>query len=154
MTLSNQICFAIYNANRLFAKFYQLALARFQLTYLQYATLLVLWEKDDITLKELGRELNLESNTLTPLLRRLETGDWISRRRPASDKRQLVIRLTAYGRLRQTQVMRTVQECTAAQSLDAEQRLGYLQSVKLLNEKLADSIHRLQTVGNHPESDA
>lgn len=95
--LANQLCFSIYNANRLFAKFYQQALDEFQLTYPQYLVMLALWENEPINLRELGQKLHLASNTLTPLLKRLEQNGWLTRVRPTEDKRQLVVSLTPKG---------------------------------------------------------
>ena len=94
LNLTNQLCFAIYDSNRLFNKFYQQALKPFELTYPQYIVLLSLWEDDRQSLKDLSEELSLKSNTLTPLLKRLEDHGWVVRNRPTSDKRQLEICLT------------------------------------------------------------
>ncbi|KFN92897.1 MarR family winged helix-turn-helix transcriptional regulator [Tetragenococcus muriaticus] len=92
--LADQLCFSIYNTNRLFAKFYQKALEPYQLTYTQYIVLLALWEQDCKTLSDLAKELELASNTLTPLLKRLETAGWLTRCRAENDQRQLMIQLT------------------------------------------------------------
>lgn len=81
-TLTNQLCFAIYNANRVFNQFYKQKLAKFDLTYTQYIVLLALWETDNLALRELGKQLDLASNTLTPLLKRLEDKGYLTRIRP------------------------------------------------------------------------
>ncbi|MFT8872198.1 MAG: MarR family transcriptional regulator [Sporolactobacillus sp.] len=138
--LSNQLCFAVYNANRLFARFYQLALAPYKLTYSQYAVLLALWEQDGVTLKQLGRQLDLASNTLTPLLRRLESAGWIVRMTPATDKRQLIIRLTEAGRLRRDDVFQSVKACAATQQLSSDAYGIYLRHVQRLNTHLEQAI--------------
>lgn len=78
--LENQLCFEIYEVHRLFNKFYQQSLIEFGLTYPQYIVLLALWDKDNQQLKELAQVLNLKSNTLTPLLKRLEDNEWIVRK--------------------------------------------------------------------------
>ena len=92
--LDKQLCFAIYEVNRLFNKFYHQSLSEFNLTYPQYIVLLALWEKDELQLKELMYVLSLKSNTLTPLLKRLEENGWVSREKPDTDKRQLIVKLT------------------------------------------------------------
>ena len=97
--LTNQLCYAIYNSNRMLNQFYKKKLLAFDLTYTQYIVLLVLWEKDNIKLYELGQTLELSSNTLTPLLKRLEEKGYLRRIQPEKDKRQLVIQLTQAGQL-------------------------------------------------------
>ncbi|SCB83250.1 MarR family winged helix-turn-helix transcriptional regulator [Weissella bombi] len=109
--LANQLCFSIYNANRLFAKFYQQALDEFQLTYPQYLVMLALWENEPINLRELGQKLHLASNTLTPLLKRLEQNGWLTRVRPTEDKRQLVVSLTPKGQQLKPLVEERLAEC-------------------------------------------
>ncbi|WP_156009435.1 MarR family winged helix-turn-helix transcriptional regulator [Streptococcus ruminantium] len=96
-TISQQLCYSFYQTNKLFNQFYLKNLKAFELTYTQYLTLLVLWEKAPLTLKELGNELDLASNTLTPLLKRLEEKGYVQRLTPKTDKRQLVLHLTDSG---------------------------------------------------------
>ena len=97
MKLANQLCFSAYNVSRLFAKFYEQQLKPFGLTYSQYLVLLALWEHDNQPLHEVGKQLDLSSNTLTPLLKRLEQSGWVKRQRSEVDKRQLVVSLTQKG---------------------------------------------------------
>ncbi|MDN6575011.1 MAG: MarR family transcriptional regulator, partial [Lactiplantibacillus plantarum] len=109
--LANQLCFSIYNANRLFNKFYVEALTPFKLTYAQYLVLMALWEHDDQSLHELGQVLRLSSNTLTPLLRRMEDAGWLQRERPATDRRQLLIHLTTQGKQQQAPIEAAIATC-------------------------------------------
>ncbi|MFC6119435.1 MarR family winged helix-turn-helix transcriptional regulator [Macrococcoides bohemicum] len=102
--LSKQLCFSYYNVNRLFNQFYKSSLKSFNLTYTQYLALVSLWEKPSQTLNELGKELDLASNTLTPLLKRLEGKGYVMRLRPEKDKRQLIVQLTEEGRTLQKKV--------------------------------------------------
>lgn len=111
MKLADQLCFSIYNVNRLFAKFYRQALKEYQLTYPQYLVMISLWEKDHVTLHDLGNDLHLDSNTLTPLLKRLESVGWLVRTKPANDKRQLIIDLTTEGKSLQRKVEITLTNC-------------------------------------------
>lgn len=91
---SKQLCHSFYQVNKLFNQFYMKNLKEFDLTYTQYLVLVVLWEKAPLTLKELGEKLDLASNTLTPLLKRLEEKGYIQRSIPLGDKRQLLVQLT------------------------------------------------------------
>lgn len=95
--LSRQTFYSFYQVNRLFHKFYTQALHPFNLTYTQYTCLVVLWEHAPISLVELGKILDLSSNTLTPLLKRLEEKGYVTRTVPEHDKRQLIINLTQTG---------------------------------------------------------
>lgn len=88
------MCYAIYKADRTYNKFYQKALKKFGLTYPQYVILLELWQEDHQTLRKLSKKTDLKSNTLTPLLKRLEDKSWITREHPENDKKQLVAHLT------------------------------------------------------------
>jgi DNA-binding MarR family transcriptional regulator len=92
--LENQLCFPLYAASRLTTKIYEPYLSHLDLTYPQYLVLLVLWEKDNLSVNEIGHKLILESNTLTPLLKRLEQKKLIKRNRSAQDERKVVISLT------------------------------------------------------------
>lgn len=96
--LEELLCFAVYSANHAFNRVYKPLLDRLDLTYPQYLVLVLLWEEDDRTVGMLGRKLSLESNTLTPLLKRMEGMGLVERRRDPEDERQVRIRLTDKGR--------------------------------------------------------
>ncbi|MDQ0369692.1 DNA-binding MarR family transcriptional regulator [Catenuloplanes indicus] len=100
MGLRYQLCFALYSASRAVTDLYRPLLDRVGLTYPQYLVLLVLWERPDdaVTVKELGEALRLDSGTLSPMLKRVETAGLIHRARRASDERVVEIRLTDAGR--------------------------------------------------------
>ncbi len=97
VSLSEQLCFSVYQANHLFNQFYQKALKDFDLTYPQYLVLLALWEKDGQSVRDLAGTLGIGSNTLTPMLKRMETMGWLTRTRPDNDQRRLIISLTVQG---------------------------------------------------------
>lgn len=97
-TIDQMLCFAVYAAGHAFTRFYKPRLDALELTYPQYLALLVLWERDDITVKALGEKLFLDSGTITPLIKRLETRGLVQRRRDKSDERQVRITLTEDGR--------------------------------------------------------
>ncbi|KQN69976.1 MarR family transcriptional regulator [Devosia sp. Leaf64] len=97
-TIDQMLCFAIYSAGHAFTRFYKPRLDALDLTYPQYLVFLVLWEKDDITVKTMGERLFLDSGTITPLVKRLEARGLVSRERDKVDERQVRIKLTDEGR--------------------------------------------------------
>ena len=97
LQLENQLCFPLYAVSRLVTKTYQPLLAELDLTYPQYLVLLLLWEHAELSVKELGEKLLLDSGTLTPLLKRLEQRGLVSRRRDARDERSVRIGLQPAG---------------------------------------------------------
>nr|WP_298681789.1 MarR family transcriptional regulator [uncultured Dongia sp.] len=98
LLLSQQLCFALYSTAHAFNRAYKPLLAPLGLTYPQYLVMLVLWEADDLTVKEIGARLQLDSGTLTPLLKRLEAAKLVERVRDTVDERQVHIKLTESGR--------------------------------------------------------
>lgn len=96
--LSNFLCFAIYSANLAFGRAYKPILDRLGLTYTQYIAMVALSEEDEQTVRELGERLFLESNTLTPILKKLEAEGYLKRRRDPADERQVRVSLTTAGR--------------------------------------------------------
>lgn len=98
LRLDNQLCFALYSASLAMSKVYKPHLDALGLTYPQYVAMLVLWEQDGLTVSEIGERLFLDSGTLTPLLKRLESAGYISRMRDVADERRVLIQLTAAGR--------------------------------------------------------
>jgi MarR family transcriptional regulator, organic hydroperoxide resistance regulator len=97
LKLENQLCFSIYAASRAITKIYRPFLDELGITYPQYLVLLVLWENETITLKDLGNKLYLDSGTLTPLLKRLEGMGFINRERSHEDERVLCVTITEKG---------------------------------------------------------
>ena len=98
LQLDNQLCFALYSTSLAMTKLYKPLLEELGLTYPQYLAMLVLWEQDGLTVSELGERLYLDSGTLTPLLKRMETAGLLSRLRAVQDERRVHITLTAAGR--------------------------------------------------------
>ena len=96
--LDDQLCFAVYSAAHAFGRAYRALLASHDLTYPQYLVLMVLWEQEGLTVKELGGRLFLDSGTLTPLLKRMEASGHVRRARDRSDERQVSIFLMPKGR--------------------------------------------------------
>ncbi|KAF2394139.1 MULTISPECIES: MarR family winged helix-turn-helix transcriptional regulator [Pseudomonas] len=98
LKLSDFLCFAVYSTNLAFGKAYKPVLERVGLTYTQYITIVALWEADNQTVGSLGEKLFLESNTLTPILKKLEAMGYVQRQRDPEDERQVRINLTQAGR--------------------------------------------------------
>lgn len=137
LRLDQQLCFALYASSLAMTKLYKPLLAPLGLTYPQYLVMLVLWERDDRAVHELGELLQLDSGTLTPLLKRLEGCGLVSRQRDQADERRVRIRLTDAGhQLRQ-----------AASTIPASvmcQVGGELDAVVELRERLHALRQRLQ----------
>ena len=102
LRLDNQICFPIYVASRLFVREYQPYLDELDITYPQYLVLMVLWEKDQLTVGEIAAKLLLNTNTITPLLKRMESQGLIDRQRSGTDERKVIVALTTQGKELQT----------------------------------------------------
>ena len=96
--LADFLCFAVYSANLAFGRAYRPILDELGLTYTQYIVIVALWEEDDQTVSGLGEKLFLESNTLTPILKKLEAMGYLTRRRDPQDERQVRVSLTEAGR--------------------------------------------------------
>jgi DNA-binding MarR family transcriptional regulator len=97
LRLENQLCFALYACSKEVIKCYTPLLDELGITYTQYITMLALWEEDNIVVKELGNKLMLKSNTLTPLLKKLEKINLVQRIRDTNDERNVYIKLTKKG---------------------------------------------------------
>lgn len=95
--LENQLCFRLYTASRLLTQAYHALLSEHGLTYPQYLVLLVLWEKDAQPVNDIAKRLQLETNTVTPLLKRMETEGMVSRSQGRKDARQIIVKLTKKG---------------------------------------------------------
>ncbi len=98
MRLENQLCFPLYACAKEIVRQYKPLLDPLDLTYTQYIAMMVLWEKKELSVKELGEALWLDSGTLTPLLKKLESKGYVARRRSVDDERILVLSLTDEGR--------------------------------------------------------
>lgn len=97
LKLSNQICFPLYASGKEIVRKYQPYLEKLDLTYTQYIVLMVLWERDHLSVKEIGAKLYLDSGTLTPLINKLITKGFIQKEKSLDDERELIISLTSDG---------------------------------------------------------
>lgn len=128
LALDNQLCFAVHSCAREITRLYRPLLEPLGLTYPQYLTLLVLWEKGEQTVNELGASLFLDSGTLTPLLKRLEAAGFIRRQRSSEDERKVIIRLTEAGEALQERA------CTLPETLMQKSGISYQEVHRLLGE--------------------
>lgn len=103
LKLDNQLCFPIYAASRLIIRSYQPYLEKLDITYPQYLVMLVLWEEDGLTVNSIAKKLLLNTNTITPLLQRMENQNLIQRLRSTKDERKVVVTLTEKGKQLQEQ---------------------------------------------------
>ena len=121
--LENQLCFRLYTASRLITQAYYPILSKFGLTYPQYLALLVLWEKDERPVNDIAKRLMLETNTVTPLLKRMEAEGVVTRGQGKKDARQMIVKLTKKGRELQkklTDVPETVGKAVLCESVTPE----------------------------------
>ncbi|GAB4356648.1 MAG: MarR family transcriptional regulator [Oricola sp.] len=134
--LGSLICFSVYSAEHAFNQLYRGLLGELGLTYPQYLVLTLLWAKDDRTVSELGSALRLQSNTLTPLLKRLEALRLVARRRDREDERVVRVTLTGQGRSLQERAAEIPQCVGRATGLSARE----LEDAIALLNRLRDSV--------------
>lgn len=136
LRLDNQLCFALYSASLAMTKLYKPLLDELGLTYPQYLVLLVLWEQDGVGVSEIGQRLNLDSGTLTPLLKRLEAVGLLGRLRDTEDERRVRVVLTAEGRALKAQA-RSVPGCILkATQCDLDEVVALTRQVQALRDRL------------------
>lgn len=131
LMLDNQLCFALYVCSKEIIKKYKPLLDPIGLTYTSYITLMALWEKDNVNIKDLGQKLFLDSGTLTPLLKKLETLGFVERTRSITDERNVYIKLTKSGRDLKLKASSIPTDLICSTNLDPENAM-----------KLLDSLHQ------------
>lgn len=137
--LGDFLCFAVYSANLAFGKAYRPILEALGLTYTQYITLICLSERDHQTVRELGQNLFLESNTLTPILKKMEEMGYVRRERDTIDERQVVVSLTDGGRALRAKAASGA-NLTGATGLSPEEFKTLQKAVSRLRDKLIESV--------------
>lgn len=140
LRLENQLCFPIYAASRLIIREYQPHLDRLGITYLQYLVLMVLWETDSLAISEITRRLILDTNTITPLLKRMEAHGSITRQRSGEDKRKVIVSLTPKEKQLQVEAASIPAQLVAGLVSEDIQ----VQSLKELKDQLCVIIHYLR----------
>jgi DNA-binding MarR family transcriptional regulator len=133
LPVSEQLCFSIYSLNLAMNKLYRKVLKDIDLTYPQYLVMLALWESDNLSVNEIGEKLDLDSATLTPLLKRMEGSGLLSRARSADDERVVIVSLTTAGkklRAKAEQVQTTVGKATACTMPEIQRMTRQLRDLK------------------------
>ncbi|MDX5445912.1 MAG: MarR family transcriptional regulator [Zoogloeaceae bacterium] len=138
LQLDQMLCFALYSTSLAMNKVYRGLLRELDLTYPQYLVMMVLWERDELTVSDIGERLFLDSATLTPLLKRLEAAGLVSRARATSDERQVVVSLTEAGRALRARAEQVPQGVLCATACSPEE----LQQIKQQLEGLRERLHR------------
>lgn len=135
--LDRQLCFALYSGSLVMTKLYKPLLGALGLTYPQYLVLLVLWETNALGVGELGERLYLDSGTLTPLLKRMEAGGWLTRERAATDERRVIVRLTAAGRALRRKAESVPRQVACASGCDLAELTDITARLQALRAKLS-----------------
>lgn len=136
LKLSNQVCFPLYAASREVIKLYKPFLDEYNLTYTQYITMLVLWEDEKITIKELCKKLYLDSGTITPVIKKLEAMGLLIKYRDKSDERIVNVKLTDKGRELKEEIVKVPEQVSCKVNGSVEDLL----ILKNLLEKVLDEI--------------
>lgn len=137
LKLENQLCFLIYSTNLALNQLYRKLLTPLGITYPQYLVMLVLWEKDEITVSEIGNKLFLESSTLTPILKKLEAIQLVNRTRSKEDERQVIITLSEKGKELKEQAVNIPAHILEASSCDMTTLLDLKDQLTQLRTNIA-----------------
>ncbi|MCE6149081.1 MarR family transcriptional regulator [Acinetobacter baumannii] len=137
LKLENQLCFLIYSTNLALNQLYRKLLTPLGITYPQYLVMLVLWEKDEITVSEIGSKLFLESSTLTPILKKLEALQLLNRTRSKEDERHVIITLSEKGKKLKEQAVNIPKHILEASSCDTATLLGLKDQLTQLRTNIA-----------------
>lgn len=141
LKLDNQLCFALYSTSLAMNKLYKPLLSKLDLTYLQYLILLLLWERDGITVTEISRKLFQEKGALSPVIKRLEQRELIHRQRNVEDERQLHLHLTEQGRALQLSAQDIPQKAFCSTQLKPDEALVLKQTLELLRTQLQSAFN-------------
>ncbi|MBW8880157.1 MAG: MarR family transcriptional regulator [Asticcacaulis sp.] len=139
LRLDNQLCFAVYSTAHAFALAYRRWLEPMGLTYPQYLVMLLLWERDGRSVNELSQPMQLDSGTLTPLLKRMEKAGFVSRARDDKDERVTRVHLTDHGRALHDQARRIPEAMLCASGLQLDGLIDLRERMKALGKSLRDT---------------
>jgi DNA-binding MarR family transcriptional regulator len=143
LSLDQQLCFALYAASLVMTKLYKPLLAPLGLTYPQYLVMLVLWQADGLTVSQLGERLALDSGTLTPLLKRLESSGLVQRLRDTGDERRVLLHLTPAGRALKARALAVPQTIAAASGCELGELSSLTARLQALRQQLSASLPRV-----------
>ena len=141
LKLDNQLCFPVYAVSRLITREYQPLLDRLGITYPQYLVLMILWEEDGVPVNDIAKKLILNTNTITPLLKRMEKDGIIRRKRSKEDERKVIVQLTAKGREMQEEAS-LIPEKLAGRLLQGELKTDDLIRLKEMLDSMIRSISK------------
>jgi len=136
LPIKQQLCFSIYETSSEFTKLYTSVLQPFGLTYPQYLVLLALWEKDGVTLKELGTSLNLGTGTLTPMITRMEANGWLHKERSKEDERKVFIFLQAKAIKEKKEITQKVAKEIQSCKIELDEYEQLMKQLRHLKQKL------------------
>ena len=140
LRLDDQLCFALYSTSLAMNKAYRKLLAPLGLTYSQYLLMMVLWERDDLSVSEIGARLFLDSATLTPLLKRMETSGLIQRVRASTDERQVIVTLTPAGRSLKLQAGEIPESLLCVMQCEPAILMALKQQLEMLRDKMNTAV--------------
>jgi DNA-binding MarR family transcriptional regulator len=143
LKLDHQLCFALYSSSLAMTKLYKPLLEPLGLTYPQYLVMLVLWEADGMTVSDLGTRLTLDSGTLTPLLKRLESAGLVQRRRDRADERRVLVSLTAAGQSLKARASQVPSQVVCAANCSLDELAALTRRLKALRSELTMFSDRL-----------
>ena len=141
LKLANQLCFPVYAASRLITREYQPFLDKLGITYPQYLVLMILWEKDGLPVNDIAKKLMLNTNTITPLLKRMEKDGIIRRKRSGEDERKVIVQLTGKGRELQEEAA-LIPEQLAARLMERELMIDDLVRLKGMLDSMIRSLSK------------
>lgn len=139
LKLENQLCFSLYVCSKEIIRKYKPILDPYDLTYTGYIIMMALWEEDEVTIKDLGKKLYLDSGTLTPLLKKLESQGYISRTRSKKDERNVYITLTEKGKALKDDALSIPEKMICALGLNPEKGKEFLSTLHSIMEILTVS---------------
>ncbi len=136
LKLENQLCFPLYAASKEIVRHYKPFLDKLDMTYTQYITMMVMWEHGELTVKELGQYLYLDSGTLTPLLKTMENKGWVDRKRSTEDERVLNVRLTENGEALREKAAEIPKQIACCFSLEPEEAVQLYRTLHKILDNL------------------
>jgi DNA-binding MarR family transcriptional regulator len=136
--LEEQLCFSLQTASKQFNRMYAKALKPFNLTYPQYLVLLVLWEFSDQRISDIGQKLQLDTGTLTPMLKRMENNGYIERNRLEDDERIVIISLSEKAKLLEAEIYNSVESCIKQLDFKKQEYFELITQLNELSQKISE----------------
>lgn len=142
LQVDDQLCFAIYSTSLAMNKLYRKLLEKLEITYPQYLVLMVLWQQDTQSVNQIGERLFLDSATLTPLLKRMETAGLVTRERSAEDERVVIISLSAAGKKLKTKAEGVMQDVFCATECSPSELVSLKKQLNSLRDNLVKNLEK------------